>query len=94
MSCDPSSISDPADLTPEEQAIYAAYLTIPEVRDHYTRQIQGSPQARPRDTPLWLIALALDMSLQRIQQIEQSALRKLRKKLIQQHLTPKRKSTP
>lgn len=90
MSCDPSSPHDPTDLTPEEQAIFAAFLGVPEVRDHYTRQGQN----RPRETPLWLIALALNMSVQRIQQIEQTALRKLRKRLIQQHLTPKRKSTP
>lgn len=87
MSCDPSSPHDPADLTPEEQAIFAAFLAVPEVRAHYTRQGQN----RPRETPLWLIALALNMSAQRIQQINQTALRKLRKRLIQQHLAPKRK---
>lgn len=70
------------ELTEEERAIFRAYLEVPEVREHYARELGVVKEKRHYRNgstgSTRLIALSLGVSHQWVTKIEQSALRKLR----------------
>lgn len=86
MSCNP----DHESLTNEERRIWRAYLQVPEVRDHYISQLGLQEDRRMysngRSGSDVLIAIAQGISRQRVNQIEQTALRKLRMALSEDRL--------